>query len=141
MWLNRCLPLLAALLALGVSPLAIPAVSVSATPVGGFTITPGIAVVNQSVATITINSDADYEVTLKDDNNGQLLNGASSIAYTVKYDNGPEISLSTTTTSVETGASVTNGSRSLTVFIAAGASVGIPAGNYTATVTIEILAI
>lgn len=120
---------------------ALAVVGVTITPIGGFAITPGVAIVNQPVATITLNADQNYSVTLTDDNNGQLKNGSHAIAYTVKYNNGSELTLSTTPTTVETGTSVTNGSRSLNCFIGAAASVGVPAGAYTATVTVEILAI
>lgn len=133
--------LVAGLLLMVVTTAALAVVSVTITPIGGFGITPGVAVVNQPIATITLNADQNYNVTLADDNNGQLRNGLNVIAYTVKYNNGSEITLSTTPTSVETGASVTNGNRSLDCFIGAAASIGIPAGTYTATVTVEILAI
>ena len=120
---------------------AVAVVGVTITPIGGFTITPGVAVVNQPIATITLNADQNYSVSLADNNNGQLKNGSNAIAYTVKYNNGSEITLSTTPTTVETGASVVNGNRSLSCFIGAAAGVGVPAGTYTATVTVEILAI
>ena len=120
---------------------ALAVVGVTITPIGEFTITPGVAVVNQPIATITLNADQNYSVSLMDDNNGQLKNGSSAIAYTVKYNNGSEITLSTTPTTVETGANVTNGSRALNCFIGGSASIGVPAGVYTATVTVEILAI
>lgn len=116
------------------------AVSVYIAPDGGFSVIPGVAVVDQSVATITLNADENYQVTLRDNNNGVLKNGSTPLPYTVKYDNGSEITLSTNTTAVETGAGITNGNRSLTVFIGAGATVGLPAGAYSTTITVEILA-
>jgi spore coat protein U-like protein len=132
---------LAGLLGVLTAPLALALVSVSISPTGGFSITPGIAVVNQSVATITLDADQNYAVTLRDDTNGVLANGADSLPYTVKYNGGGEITLSTSTTSVETGASVTAGNRTLTVFIGAAASIGLPAGAYSATITVEILGV
>jgi hypothetical protein len=129
------------LLCLAVSPLAVALVTVSISPAGGFNITPGSAIVNQTVATITIDADVSYDVTLKDDTNGLLMNGANNIAYTVSYSGAANITLSTSPTSVETGVSVTAGSRSLAVSISSGASVGIPAGAYISTVTVEILAV
>ena len=133
--------ILISLFLMSLSSVLFAAVSVSISPAGGFNITPGIAVVDQSVGTITIDSTAGYDVTLKDDNSGNLKNGVNNLPYTVKYNAGSEITLSTTPVSVETGPSVTAGSRSLTVFIAAGISVGLPAGAYTASITVEILAI
>jgi hypothetical protein len=129
------------LLCLVVSPLAVAAVSVSISPAGGFNITPGSAIVNQTVATITIDADGSYDVTLKDDTNGLLMNGANNMVYTVSYNGAADITLSTSSTSVETGSSVNAGSRSLAVSISSGASVGVPAGDYLATVTVEILAV
>jgi hypothetical protein len=116
------------------------AVSVYITPDGDFSVIPGVAVIDQSVATITLNADENYQVTLRDSNNGVLKNGNTPLPYTVKYNNGSEITLSTNTTMVETGANVTNGNRSLTLFIGAAASVGLPAGAYSTTITVEILA-
>jgi hypothetical protein len=124
-----------------ISPLALALVNVSILPVGGFNITPGSAIVNQTVGTITLDADVSYDVTLKDDTNGLLVNGANNMGYTVSYNGAAGITLSTSPTSVETGASVTAGSRSLAVSISAGASVSVPAGAYSATVTVEILAI
>ena len=89
---------------------------------------PGIAVVDQSVASIALTADENYQVTLGNDNNGMLKNGNTPLPYTIKYNNGSEITLSTSTTTVETGASVTDRNRSLTVFIGASASIGLPAG-------------
>lgn len=117
------------------------AVSVVITPSGSFTITPGVAVINQTIASIRLNADVNYQLTLRDDNGGLLKNGVDSMSYTVKYNNGTELTLSTTPYSVETGATVTNGDRALTVFVPANVSVGVPAGNYTATITVEILAV
>jgi hypothetical protein len=124
-----------------ISPLALALVNVSILPAGGFNITPGSAIVNQTVGTITLDADVSYDVTLKDDTNGLLVNGANNMGYTVSYNGAAGITLSTSPTSVETGASVTAGSRSLAVSISAGASVSVPAGAYSATVTVEILAI
>ena len=114
--------------------------NLSITPDGAFSVTPGIAVVNQPVAIITLNADEDYQVTLRDDSSGALKNGATRLPYTVKYHNGSELTLSTNATTVETGTSVSNGQRSLSVFIGARASVGLPAGDYHATITVEMLA-
>jgi hypothetical protein len=123
------------------SGVAAPMVDVYITPDGGFSVIPGIAVVDQSVATITLNADEPFQVTLRDDNNGMLKSGNTPLPYTIKYNNGSEITLSTSTTTVETGVSVANGNRSLTVFIGASASIGLPAGTYSTTITVEILAI
>jgi hypothetical protein len=109
-------------------------------PDGNFSVIPGMAVIDQSIATITLNADEDYQVTLRDDNNGLLKNGNISLPYTVKYNNGAEITLHTSTTTVETGPRVTDGNRSLTLFIGGSASVGLPAGAYSTTITVEILA-
>jgi hypothetical protein len=126
---------------IAISPLALALVNVSISPAGGFNIIPGSAIVNQTVGTITIDSDVSYNVTLKDDTNGLLVNGVNNMGYTVIYNGAAAITLSTSPTSVETGASVTAGSRSLAVSVSAGASVSVPAGAYSATVTVEILAI
>lgn len=133
--------LLSILCLLVISPLSLAVVNVSISPAGGFNITPGSAVVDQSIGTVTLDADQNYEVTLKDNTNGLLVNGSDNMAYTVKYNGAAGITLSTTPTSVETGASVTAGSRTLTVSIVSGASIGIPAGANSSTVTIEILAI
>jgi hypothetical protein len=130
----------ASLASLLFSGIATATVSVSIIPDGDFSVTPGAAVIDQSVATLTLNADESYQVTLRDSNNGVLKNGGTPLPYTVKYNNGSEITLSTNATVVETGASVTNGNRSLTVFITAAASVGLPAGAYSSTITVEILA-
>jgi hypothetical protein len=112
------------------------------TPGGGFSIYPDIAVVDQSIATINIDSDTGYSVSLIDDNNGVLKNGANNLPYTVSYDGGGEITLSSTPSIVEsvgTGV-VDDGVRPLTIFVTAEQSVGIPAGDYSVTVTAEITA-
>ena len=132
--------IVAGLAGLLICQVASAAVSVYITPNGGFSIIPGVAVVDQSVATVVVNADENYQVTLRDNNNGVLSNGGTSLPYTVKYNNGSELTLSTSTTTVETGTSVTDGSRSLSLFIGAAASVGLPAGTYSATITVEILA-
>jgi hypothetical protein len=142
-WLKRPLGLGLPTLVTGlaISPLALALVSISISPTGGFNITPGSAIVDQTVATITIDADVSYDVTLKDDTNGLLVNGVNNISYTVSYNGAADITLSTSPTSVETGASVTAGSRSLAVSISAGASIGVPAGPYSTTVIVEILAV
>lgn len=116
-------------------------VSVSINPAGGFNIVPGIAVVNQPIATINLSADQDYQVTLRDNNNGLLKYGTNILPYTVKYNNGNKITLSTGSLVVEAGSSISNGSRALTVFISAATSIGIMAGPYTSIVMVEILAI
>jgi len=130
------------LFALAVAGQALAAVSVVITPSGSFNITPGVAVTNQSIGSILINADlSSYEVTLRDDNSGLLKNGANSMSYTVKYNGGSQLVLSTTPLSVETGSTVTNGNRTLTIFVPSNDSIGVPAGNYTSTITVEILAV
>jgi len=110
---------------------------------GAFSIFPGMAVVNQSIATIVIASDEGYVVTLRDDNDGVLTDGQNVMRYSVSYDRGPKITLSDTPTKVErsVGAVFDRGFRSLTLFIAGEQSVGIPAGPYGVTVTAEISAL
>ena len=129
-------------LALALTGSALAAVSVVASSAGNFNITPGVAVTNQSIGSVVINADlTSYDVTLRDDNSGVLKSGANSMSYTVSYNGAAAVSLTTTPLSVETGATVVNGARALTIFVPANASVGIPAGVYTATITIELLAV
>jgi hypothetical protein len=128
------------LLCLVISPLALASVNVSISSAGGFNITPNDALINQAVGTITINADENYNLTLKDDSNGLLVNGSNNMAYTVSYNSAANITLSTNPISVETGTNVTGGSRSLSVSISAAASKGVPAGAYSANVIVEILA-
>jgi hypothetical protein len=137
---RQTLTITAGLISLLFSGVAAAVVSLYITPDGGFSITPGVAVVAQPVATITLNADESYQVTLRDNDNGVLKNGNTSLPYTVKYNNGSEITLSNNTTVVETGTNVTNGNRSLTVFIGAATTIGLPAGAYSTTITAEILA-
>jgi hypothetical protein len=110
---------------------------------GAFSIYPGMAVVNQSIATIEITSDEEYVVTLRDDNDGVLTDGQNVMRYSVSYDRGPQITLSGTPTKVEATAIpvLDSGIRSLTLFISGEQSVGIPAGPYGVTVTAEITAL
>jgi hypothetical protein len=110
---------------------------------GDFSIYPGIAVVNQSIATIVITSDEGYMVTLRDDNDGVLTDGQSVMRYSVSYDRGPQITLSGTPTTVEATAIpvLDSGIRSLTLFISGEQSVGVPAGPYGVTITAEIVAL
>lgn len=107
---------------------------------GSFSITPGTAVINQQVAVYDITADQNFTVNLYDSNNGTMNFGAASLPFTVTYNAGSEITLSTTPFAVETGASL-SASRAISVFIASSASIGIPAGAYTDSITIEILAI
>ena len=113
-----------------------------------FTITPGVAVTSQALATININSNSPtgYDVTLTGTHATSVLqdSGSNTIAYTATYNGGSAQSITTTATNVESSTSTTSGSvgRSLTLDIGAGASVGKPAtvGGYTDTITVEILA-
>ena len=112
------------------------------TPTGGFHIMPGVAVVDQSIATIKIHSSEDFSISLKDNTNGVLKNGQNVMRYTVSYDQGPQITLSTSPTTVESAINDGDGhpDRMLTIFVPGAESVGIPAGFYSVTVTAEITA-
>lgn len=106
---------------------------------GNFSITPGIAVINQQVAVFDIIADQNFTVNMYDSDNGNMTFGVNSLPFTVTYNAGSEFTLSTTPTAVETGASL-SASRAIAVFITSGASIGIPAGAYTDQITIEIVA-
>lgn len=125
--------------------------TVSADTSGGgnsFTITPGVAVTSQALATININSNSPtgYDVTLTGTHGTSVLqdSGSNTIAYTATYNGGSAQNITTTASNVESSTSTTAGAvgRALTLDIAAGASVGKPAtvGGYTDTITVEILA-
>jgi hypothetical protein len=120
-------------------------VTVTATE-ASFNVTAGTAVTDQSIASIAINSnDPDgYDVTLAGTNATSVLeNGAGdeTMAYTVKYDGGDAIELTTTPTNVENVTTQTSGSvnRALTLSIAGSESVGKSAESFTDTITVEIL--
>jgi hypothetical protein len=111
-----------------------------------FDVTPGTAVVDQDIATITIHSnDPDgYEVTLTGTHDTSILvnaGGTQSLPYTVKYAGGTAIGITDTATSVESVTDVTGGEveRSLTLSIEADDTIGKAAVAYTDTITVEIL--
>jgi hypothetical protein len=110
-----------------------------------FNITPEVAVTNQDLGTITINSNdpEGYDVTLKSTNTGGLKNVAAdeTIAYTVKYNSGGAITLTTTAQNVENVTTQTAGAvtRTLTLDITGPASLGRSAEAFTDTITMEIL--
>ena len=111
-----------------------------------FAITAGTAVTDQNIATVAINSnDPDgYDVTLAGTNLTSVIKNAiadETMAYTVKYNGGTAIGLTTTATNVENVTTQTSGSvnRTFTLSIAAGESVGKSAEAFTDTVTVEIL--
>jgi hypothetical protein len=113
-----------------------------------FNITPGVAVSNQALATLNINSNSPtgYTVTLTGTHATSVLqdSGTNTIAYTAKYNGGSAQSITTSASTVEDTTSTTAGvvGRALTLDIAAPATVGVPAtvGGYTDTITAEILA-
>ncbi len=115
-------------------------VGISISPRGGFDITPGLPVVDQEIASITVDANQSYSVRLLDSNDGKLRSGFHEIPYRVRYENGSEITLSQNPIEVEFGSSATAATRRLTVFIDAGVSLGIPAGDYSDTITVEIVA-
>ena len=120
------------------------AVSVTANQ-NSFSITPGVAIDNQNIAGITVNSnDQDgYTVSLSSTRDGSKLangDGDEFMAYTVSYNGSSDISLSTSATVVETTTGQTSGalSRSLTLDIAGSQSVGRSAEAYSDTITVVI---
>jgi hypothetical protein len=111
-----------------------------------FDVTAGSAISDQDIATITINSnDADgYDVTLAGTNATSILENADTdetMAYTVSYNGGTDIGLTTSPTNVENVTAQTEGevTRSLTLSISASESVGKSAESFTDTITVEIL--
>jgi hypothetical protein len=111
-----------------------------------FDVTAGTAVANQDIATITINSNdpAGYIVTLAGTNATSVLENAAvdeTMAYTVSYNDGADIGLTTTATEVENVTTQTEGAvtRSLTLNISASESVGKSAEAFTDTITVEIV--
>ncbi|MBT4835848.1 MAG: hypothetical protein HON94_00725 [Methylococcales bacterium] len=121
-------------------------VSVSVTAnQNSFSITPGVAIDDQNLASLSINSnDADgYTVSLSSSRNGsKLANTADDeyLTYSVSYNGGSDVSLSTTPTVVESTSTQTSGaiSRGLTLDISGTESVGKSAEAYTDTVTVTI---
>jgi len=110
-----------------------------------FLIVPEVPVSNQDIGTIAINSnDPDgYRVTLFSEL-GELVyageNGEQNIPYTVNYAGGAPISLSTpfVVETVNNAATVGEVFRTLTLNIDGPDSKGIPSGNYTDIIFIEI---
>jgi hypothetical protein len=120
-------------------PVLAASLEVNITPTGVFQIIPGIAVVDQSIATVEIKSSEDFSVSLKDNTNGVLRNGQNVIPYTVSYNNGTQITLSTSPTTVESNTlQNSKEDRPLTIFVGSSQSVGISAGSYSVTITAEI---
>lgn len=114
---------------------------VRTTAFANFVIYPGEAIVNHNIAEFHLIADEPYQVRLISANNGRLLYIQDEIPYTISYDNSTQISLTTTPIVVEQGSRVSGtGVRSLAISIAGNVSMGIPAGPYQDTVTIEILA-
>ena len=124
--------------------LAVTTLSFSATGGATFNITPGTAVVAANIATVNVNSNdaLGYDITLEGTHATSILQdgGANTVAYTVKYNGGSALNMTTTPVNVETPSSPTAGSvtRTLTLDISGGASGGKPAGAYTDTITATI---
>jgi hypothetical protein len=122
-------------------------VTVAITPnANSFSVTAGTAVTDQDIATITINSnDPDgYVVTLAGSNAASVLANAAAdetIAYTVNYNSTGDIGINDAGTEVEDVAAQTAGavSRTLTLSIAADASIGRSAEAFTDEITVEIV--
>jgi spore coat protein U-like protein len=101
------------------------------------------SLVDQQVAAITVNSNASAGYTLNLTNtNGSfaLVNGANSVAYSLKYNSvaltyGATVQLETDDGS---GGSTTNSSKDLKVSLTADNT--LPAGSYTDTLTLTIVA-
>ena len=110
-----------------------------------FSITPETAITDQNLGTITINSNIanGYDVTLTAANSAGLRNSPhdETIAYTVKYQGGSAITLSTGATNVENVTTQTVGAegRSLTLSITGLESKGRSAEAFTDTITIAII--
>jgi hypothetical protein len=122
-------------------------VTVSITPnSNSFSVTAGTAVTDQDIATISINSNDPngYDVTLAGSNATSVLENGDldeTMAYTVKYNSGTAIEMSTTATNVENVTTQTDGAvdRSLTLSIAGSESTGKSAEAFTDTITVEIV--
>lgn len=110
-----------------------------------FDITPGAAVTDQDIGTITINSNNPdgYDVTLVAANSAGLINSDAdeAIAYTLRYNGGSAITVGTSTTNVENVTSATAGAvtRTLTLSISAIETAGKSAEAFSDTITMEIL--
>jgi hypothetical protein len=124
--------------------LAVTTISFSAFTGASFNITPGTAIVAANIATVNVNSNdaLGYDITLAGTHGSSVLQdgGSNTIAYTVAYNGGGALNMTTTPVNVETPSSPTAGSvtRTLTLDIAGGASGGKPAGAYTDTITATI---
>lgn len=111
-----------------------------------FNITPEVAVVDQNIGTVTLNSnDPDgYDVELTSANDGGILQNVGldeTIAYTVKYNGGSAQSLSSTPPlNVENVTTQTSGeeTRTLTLGIEGSASQGRSAEAFSDTITVTI---
>lgn len=98
---------------------------------------------NQQVAAVTVNSNAANGYTLSVSNANpsfSLVNGSNSIGYTLEYDGaaltwGASVQLETDD---GTGGTVSNSVKNLTVSMTPSAS--LPAGTYTDTLTLTIVA-
>jgi len=142
----RTIGALVALLALdGVLPaFAAKPISMTITQTGNaFTIYPGIAVTAHQIASINIASVDPYSVSLTDNKNGKLVNGSNVLPYEVEFSGAGKKNLSTGTPKVikKNGQGNNNDEDlPLTIFVLAGKSIGIPAGDYTVTIYIELAA-
>ncbi|MEK6749464.1 MAG: hypothetical protein AABY83_09695 [Pseudomonadota bacterium] len=123
---------------------AVIAVNVALSGVVGFSIVPGVDVVRQTVATATLDASgqASYDVSLTDNTGGILDNGlGNSFGYSISYNNQAEVTLSAVPTVVENvvgAAPVVAAARSIAVTVAGASVVGLPAGAYSATITVTI---
>lgn len=85
-----------------------------------------------------------YKIMMSSDNASKLVHGinpAYSTTYTVSYDGGPFISLTTTPTEVKNSGSLTGlTSDNSSVDVAVAAFATAPAGTYSDTITISIQA-
>lgn len=101
-------------------------------------ISPGIDVNRQIVATLVLNSDQPYSVSISDDNGGTLNNGKALIPYRISYNNNAEINMSPVPATVETAASISNGESTIAVSILGSDTTTALAGDYSATITVTV---
>lgn len=114
------------------------AVSVSVTPGAQLFITPGVDISREIVATMTLNADQPYNVSISDNNGGALKNGELTIPFRISYNNNSEITPSIIPTIVETGSLITDGEATVAVSIFGSDTATSAAGNYTTTLTLTI---
>lgn len=113
--------------------------SLSVTPVGAYnTLDLTQDTVNLKVAEVTeVSNGGGYVITLTSQNNGRLTNGTDEVAYTVRYD-GATVTPTNTSQVVKTSSQIGTAVSDLEISYSGNTS--LSSGDYTDTITLNIVA-